>query len=412
MTDPATLRRMGVWGATFVTFNSMIGAGIFGLPGKLDDAVGNFAPWLLIIAGLCVMLVALCYADLAARFDRSGGPQLYASESFGPFIGFQTGWLGYAARIAASAANATVLAAYAAAIWPVAEMPVALGAILFGVIINLFELKRVMAALGSLSMVKLVPLMLLVLLGVGGIRPEIQLPQIGAVEGVALAALYAFTGFETACIPAGETRDAKRSIPRALLLTVAFVTLLYVMIQFVYQGTGLGASDQPLIDLARMQMGDRGALLIGLTAVVSVLANITNGILTAPRLTAAMAEQGQIPAVFNRRLTNGAPHVSILAYGAIGLLLVSTGSFVFLAVVSSLTRLFSYVTCAAAVPVLDRRAGVVRVGRGMAVPALAILLCLWAAAQSSGKEWATFAAFFAAGTILFLIARRSGRADV
>lgn len=401
---------MGVWGAAFVAFNGMIGAGIFGLPGKLDQAVGSFAPWLLLIAGACVMLVALCYADLAGRFDRSGGPQLYACEAFGPFIGFQAGWLGYAARIAASAANATVLASYAAAIWPVAQLPVALGAIAFATILNLMDLKRVMAAIGSLSMIKLLPLVLLILLGIGSARSEIVLPQFDAIESVALAALYAFTGFESACIPAGETRDPKRAIPKALLLTVAMVTLLYVLIQFAYQGAGIGASDQPLADLARVQMGESGALLLSLTAIVSVLANITNGLMAAPRLTTAMAEQGHIPAVFGWRFANGAPYVSTLVYGAIATLLASTGSFIFLAVVSSLARLFSYASCAAAIPVLDRRAGVTRIVRGIIVPALTFALCLWAASQSSNREWATFAIFFVSGSILFLIARRSAKA--
>src|SRR5215216_3980003 len=90
---PATRRDVGIWGAAMLSVNGMIGAAIFGLPGKLDAAVGPFAPWLLLIAGLGVMLIALCYADLAGRFDSSGGPQLYASAAFGPFIGFEAGWM-------------------------------------------------------------------------------------------------------------------------------------------------------------------------------------------------------------------------------------------------------------------------------------------------------------------------------
>ncbi len=77
--------------------------------------------WLLLIAGLGVMLIALCYADLASRFDTSGGPQLYAGAAFGRFVGFQAGWMLYAARAAALAANAHVLAAYAGALWPPLE---------------------------------------------------------------------------------------------------------------------------------------------------------------------------------------------------------------------------------------------------------------------------------------------------
>jgi amino acid transporter len=406
LSEGASVRRIGVWGAAFIAFNGMIGAGIFGLPGKLDQAMGDFAPWLLLLAGLGVMLVALCYADLASRFDRSGGPQLYAGAAFGPFVGFQAGWLVYASRIAATAANATVLAAYAAAIWPVQQLSVALAAILFVTLVNLMDLKRVMAALGMLSLFKLLPLLLLVVLGIGTARPEIVLPEIDAAEGVALAALYAFVGFEAACIPAGETRDPRRAIPRALLLTVAMVTLLYVAIQLAYQGAGIGASEQPLADLARVSIGEAGALLLALAAIISVLANISSATTSTPRLTSALADDGLLPAAFGKRLANGAPVVSILVYGGVALLLATTGSFVFLAVVSSLARLFAYASCAAAVPVLDRREGVTRLVRGLLVPGLAFLLCLWAAAQSNGKEWMTFGAFFVAGSLFYALARQ------
>src|SRR5262245_57267793 len=114
LAQPASTRRdVGIWGASFLALNGMIGAAIFGLPGKLDTAVGSFAPWLLLIGGMGVMLIALCYADLASRFEASGGPQLYGNAAFGRFIGFQAGWMLYAARAASLAANAHVLVAYA-----------------------------------------------------------------------------------------------------------------------------------------------------------------------------------------------------------------------------------------------------------------------------------------------------------
>lgn len=388
----------------------MIGAGIFGLPGKLDAAVGSFAPWLLLLAGCGVMLVALCYADLAGRFDRSGGPQLYVAEAFGPFLGFQAGWLSYASRIAATAANATVLAAYASALWPLPELPVALAAIALVTAINLIDLKRVMAVLGGLSLLKLAPLLLLVAVGAGSIRPVIDWPQFTAVEGVALAALYAFVGFESASIPAGETRNPKRAIPIALLATVAGVTLLYVLVQLVYGSADLPPSDQPLALLADHYLGPAGAILLAVTAILSVFANTSSATTAMPRLTAAMAEQGLLPRWFATRNRYAAPMTSTLVYGGVAALLALSGSFVFLAVVSSLARLFAYAGCAAAVPWLDRRDGRLRPVRGIAVPLLALGLCGWAASQSAAREWATFATFFLAGTILFLVARRSGTA--
>ena len=234
---------MGAWGIGFIALNAMIGAGIFGLPGKLDAALGSFAPWLLLGAGVAAMLIALCYADLAARFDDSGGPQLFTAAAFGDATGFQVGWMNWSSRVAATAANAVVLAAYAAAFLPaVGEPLIAALAIFLVTLLNLAALSRVVAALGLLSLVKLAPLLLIAVLALAssGAAPATSLPSFTATEGVLLAALYAFVGFESATVPAGETRDPRRAIPKALLVTLALVTAIYVLIQLAYSGAGLG----------------------------------------------------------------------------------------------------------------------------------------------------------------------------
>ena len=404
----STRRDVGIWGAAFLALNGMIGAAIFGLPGLLDAAVGSFAPWLLLIGGMGTMLIALCYADLAGRFDTSGGPQLYASAAFGQFVGFQAGWMLYAARAAALAANANVLAAYAGALWPPLDGPltiiVTVGAI---TLINIVGIRRAVDTLGGMTMLKLVPLLLIGALGlVLAPIPAPTLPDFSAVEGVALAALYAFVGFEAATIPAGETRDPRRNIPRALLLTVAGVTLLYVVVQLAYSASGIGASDAPLADLAASELGPAGALLLGITAIVSVLANQLSAVTSISRITSSLADQGLLPLWFGRISPRFAtPSNSILAVGGIGLALALSGTFVTLAVISTVSRLFAYVACIAAIPRLDYLAGRIRWGSGILLPAAAGGLCLWAASHSRAQEWQAFAAFLLVGWLLYLLAR-------
>ena len=404
---------MGTWGAVFLSLNGMIGAAIFGLPGKLDAAVGPFAPWLLLIAGGGVMLIALCYADLATRFEATGGSQLYAGAAFGQFVGFQTGWLIYASRAAALGANATVLSAYAGALWPPLDGPATIIVTVAAItLINIVGLKRAIDVLGGLTLLKLLPLLLLVLLGMGTMFPVAApaLPRFDAVEGIALAALYAFVGFESATVPAGETRDPRRAIPIALLTSVAGVTLLYVLVQLVYSATGVGQSDTPLAALAAYQMGPAGTTLLGLTAIVSVLGNQLSLVTSTSRLTYGMAEQGLLPRWFAYVSPRFAtPSASIATLGALGLGLALSGSFVFLAVVSSLARLFAYFACVAAVPRLDAIAGHMRWGRGVALPLAAGSLCLWAAAQSKPNEWLTFGAFVVTGTVLYGLAALARR---
>ena len=114
----ALKRDIGLLGAILLTFNGIVGAGIFALPGTWHEQFGAFSPWLFPIFGLLMLLIAVPFARLAALFSVSGGPVAYVAP-FGPAASFQVGWLYYIARITAFAANANVaLASYAAALWP------------------------------------------------------------------------------------------------------------------------------------------------------------------------------------------------------------------------------------------------------------------------------------------------------
>ena len=407
----ATRRDVGIWGAAFLALNGMIGAAIFGLPGRLDAAVGSFAPWLLLIAGLGVMLIALCYADLASRFDASGGPQLYASAAFGQFIGFEAGWMLYAARAASLAANAHVLAAYAGALWPPLNGSLTIIVTICAItLVNVVGIRRAVDTLGGMTMLKLAPLLLIGALGLLLVPiPAPVLPELSAVEGVALAALYAFVGFEAATIPAGETRNPQQAIPKALLLTVAGVTLLYVFVQLAYSASGIGESDAPLAELASRSIGPVGTILLGLTAIVSVLANQLSAVTSISRITSSFASEGLLPRWFGRISPRYATPVnSILTVGALGLALSLSGTFLTLAVISTVSRLFAYVACIAAVPWLDYLSGKLRWGRGILLPAAAGGLCLWAASHSTLDEWQAFGAFMLAGAVLYFLAKRGG----
>lgn len=409
-----TRRDVGIWGAAFLALNGMIGAGIFGLPGKLDEAVGSFAPIMLLLAGGGVMLIALCYADLAGRFESSGGPQLYGTKAFGSFIGFQAGWMLYAARAASLAANAHVLSAYAGTLWPPLHGPSTIIVTITAItLINIVGIRRAVDTLGGMTLLKLTPLLLIGALGlVLAPAPVPRLPEFSAIESVALVALYAFVGFEAATIPAGETRDPIRAIPRALLLTVASVTLLYVVVQLAYSASGIGESDAPLAELAASQIGPFGAALLGMTAIVSVLANQLSAVTSISRITSSLSDERLLPRWFGNISPRFAtPANSILAVGSIGLLLALSGTFVTLAVISTVARLFTYLVCIAAIPRLDLMGGQVRLWKGVVLPSAAGALCLWAASYSNVEEWWAFLAFLLVGSLLFAAARLNRRPD-
>ncbi|WP_088330049.1 APC family permease [Lacimicrobium sp. SS2-24] len=410
-------RDMGTLGVLFIVVNGLIGAGIFGLPEALHVAVGFFAPWLLLIGGLLVMAIVVCFAELTKLTDRSGGPQRYVGDAFGDFAGFIVGWNFFAARLISQGANVLVLVAYAAALWPVVGEGVAKIALIVSVLggltfINVIGIKRVVAVLGAMTLFKLLPLLLLMAIGIGfAAHPQpLVLPTFSAVEGVALAALYAFVGFENATIPAGETSQPRRAMPRALLLGLALVTLVYFGLQWAYSysvvaGTG---PEAPLIALAGEYGGDVGALLIAATIVISVLANLTAGHTSASRMPPALADDGLLPAWFGRVSRWGTPANAIVFYGAGAILFALWDDFLALAAVSTLARLLAYVASIVALPTLRRRAGMGALNKTIILAApLALGLSLWAATQTNATQWQTLGGFALVGALLFLIARRN-----
>ncbi|MEO7786460.1 MAG: APC family permease [Sphingomicrobium sp.] len=414
----APVRAIGIGGAILIAANGMVASGIFSLPGKLDAAVGMFAPVLLLLAGLGFVCIALSYADCARHFESSGGPILYVGTAFGRFPGFIIGWLNYISRAAAQGANANVVVLTAVALFPAAAGSAARQAMLITLFValttlNVLGVRRAIAALAGITALKLIPLLLLMIAAFitfgAGHAPVI--PPVPDAAGVALVALYAFTGFEVASLAAGETSNPRRALPIALVGTVMAIGLLYVLVQWAYSASGTPNGDAPLVALAVRIGGAAAGFALGLTVLVSVVGGITVAILGGSRMTVGMAEEKMLPARFASFSPRFAtPVFSILFFGVFALLLAVSGSFVFLAVVSTLARLLSYLACILAAPRLDRQFAAHRAWpRRLLFPGIAITLCIWAASQSKASEWRSLALLTAAGAILYLIAARSVR---
>ena len=417
----APVRAIGIGGAILIAANGMVASGIFSLPGKLDAAVGMFAPVLLLVAGVGFVCIALSYADCARHFESSGGPILYVGTAFGRFPGFIIGWLNYISRASAQGANANVVVLTAVALFPAAAGSVARQAMLFMLFValtmlNVLGVRRAIAALAGITALKLIPLLVLMVAAfiTFGTGHAPMVPPVADAAGVALVALYAFTGFEVASLAAGETSNPRRALPIALVGTVVAIGLLYVLVQWAYSASGTANSDAPLVALAVRIGGAAAGFALGLTVLVSVVGGITVAILGGSRMTVGMAEEQMLPARFASFSPRFAtPVFSILFFGVFALLLAVSGSFVFLAVVSTLARLLSYFACILAAPRLDRIFEAHRDWpRRLLFPGIAAALCIWAASQSKAVEWRTLALLVGAGAMLYWVARRaSGPSD-
>ncbi|HEX8574458.1 MAG TPA: APC family permease [Allosphingosinicella sp.] len=442
--DEPLRRDIGFFGSAFLSFNGMVGAGIFALPGTLYDRFGAFSPFLFPLFGLLVLVVALPFARVASRHPVSGGPVVYAA-AFGPAAAFQAGWIYYVARATALAANLTVLVTYLAVLWPPLGDGLPRAAIILIVCallvwINIVGVKRAVQLIDALTLLKAAPLLFVAVMGLvvagGTIEGPSGVPPLSDLEAAALLILYAFIGFENSVTPAGETADPRRNIPRALIATIVGTALLYFLVQLAYVAVmdpGAGG-DAPMVALGTALMGPAGGLLLVAAAVFSLLGNISGGLTGTSRTSYALGRDGLLPGWFGRVSARySTPANSIAFMGALIALLALTGSFVWLAVVSTLARMFVYSISIASLakpaavipaeagtsegpaeasrPEAPASAGVTERPRAtmwlMIIPAVAV--CAWAAAQTAWPSWRVLLVLVAAGTILYLVARRTSR---
>ena len=421
MSAPAAglLRDIGPLGAALLAFNGIVGAGIFVLPGLVFKEFGDFGPWMFPLFGLLMLVIVVPLAAVASRFEITGGPVAYVHQAFGAFAGFQAGWLNYVAKATAMAANVTVLAAYAAGLVPALEGDLARAAIIAGVLglltaINVVGVRQAVVFLNIASVLKVAPLIGFACAGLWIFGPALAiptaLPALSAVEANALIVLYAFVGFENALVPAGETRDPKRTIPRALIATMAFTVLFYFLIQLAYTAVAPdGSEDAPMIAFGAAIAGGTGAVVMTLAALASLAGNLHGNMLTSPRVTYAMAEQGALPRWFaDVHPRFATPANSILIYGAVTLMLALSGSFVWLAVLGTVARLFLYGLVFAALPKLRSDAGERALPSAPMVAALVTgaAILLWAMAQTKADAWVMLGGAVLVGTVLARSSRR------
>jgi amino acid transporter len=238
------------------------------------------------------------------------------------------------------------------------------------------------------------------------------LPPLSKLEASALVIFYAFVGFENVLVAAGETRDARRTIPRALVQTIAATAVFYLLIQLAFTAVApAGSAEAPMIAFGAAIAGTAGAVVMTLTALMSLVGNLHSNLLSTPRMTDAMAGQGLLPGWFGKRDARfGTPANAILFFTVAAILLALSGGFVVLAVLGTVARLILFLMVTAAIPRLRAAAG------ERAMPGVALLaamaastaICLWALAQNEAKAWVLLAASVGVGTLLYLVARRRG----
>jgi len=418
------VRQLGALGIALLALNGMIGAGIFGVPAGAAALAGAWSPMVFVACALLLGAIMLCFAEIASRFDRTGGPILYIDTAFGRFAGFQTGWAFYIARMTAFAANLNLLIESLAYLWPAAGhgwVRVALLTLILAALtwVNVAGIRQAVRSLGVLTLLKLVPLLILIVAGLAWLAPAVDAisdtapPTTGQFTTAALLVIYAYVGWESALVPAGEVKNPARAMPLALFSALALVTVLYVVIQAVSVAAlpGLADSERALIDVAEVLMGPAGAMLLTVGVVVSVGGNLAGTMISAPRLTFALAREGSFPTWFGQvHREHHTPANSIVFFAALTLLLSVFGSFVWLAAMSALVRVLIYMACIGAMPRLRKRAGPggFRLPGGWLIPVAAFAASAILLIQISLQSVLATALVLAVGAVIYRFSRREG----
>ena len=424
-TEAGLVRGIRRWDLVALIINSMVGAGIFVLPARAFGLIGPYSLVAFVVCALVVALIILCFAEVGSRFKETGGPYLYARETFGPAAGFQVGWMFWLARLTSSATNCNLLVVYLGHFWPAANGGGWRAAVVTFVIVSLTAINYVGVRNATLvsnlfAVGKLLPLLLFVAVGVFYIDPAnfhtTATPDAGSFSSAVMLLVYAFTGFENASVPTGEVRDPRRNMPAAILIAVGIVALFYISIQAVSVGTlpGLAASPRPIADASAVFLGAAGASLIVAGAVVSIIGNLNAGVLTTSRLPFAMSENGELPAALSSTHARfHTPHVAILLTSALLLALTLASTVMAALTLSTIARLLAYAATCLALPVLRRRAAapdaLFRVPFGVGVAVAALLLCVWLLSQVKFEEALQALIAVAAGLVVYAFFRRKGR---
>jgi len=419
------IRGIGRWSQVAMMVNGIIGAGIFGLPSHVHALIGVYGLLAYAVCAALVLCIGLCFAEVSSRFTATGGPYLYTRAAFGPVPGFLMGWLMWITRVTALATIANVMASYFAFFWPAAaagwpRAAVMSAALIALTILNLVGVRRVARTVNVLTVAKLAPLAVFIVVGLFALDRHAfaatPIPPAGAFSQAIFQLIFAFGGFEAAAVAAGEMQDPRRNVPFALLFALAITTVFYILIQTVCIGTlpGLAASERPLADASARFMGSAGGTAIALGALISTVSTLCASLMLGSRLLFAMSEQDQLPGVFERIQPRfRTPHVAILVTAATGLALTLSGTFTYVLGLNVIARLATFVFTAGALIVFRRRGTQeparfpVPGGEGLAI--LGIATCLWLVTRSGSRELRDVAIAVAAGAAIYAAHRWSAR---
>jgi len=354
---PATglARRLGLFDATMIVMGGIIGSGIFMNPSVVVRNVKT--PFLILavwaLGGLIALAAAFIWAELASLRPEVGGQYAYLREAYHPLVAFLYGWgLLLVIQTGGMAAVAVTFARYFLELTnlPVADWMVAVLALGSLTVINCLGVRAGGSVQSLLMVLKIVAILALILCSLWLVGPRarsigvassdiggfldrpVSFDLLTAIGAAMVPVLFAYGGWQTASFVSGEIREPRKNLPRALIIGVSGVVILYLAVNFVCVRalgvSGLANTTTPASEVMRLALGPTGARAIAAGIAISTLGFLSQGMLTAPRVYFAMAEDGLFfKSVGRLHPKTKVPILAIVLQGLCGILIALSGRY-------------------------------------------------------------------------------------
>jgi len=322
---------LGLWSAVAINLGAIIGGGIFVVTGIAAGLAGSALIVSMVVAAVIAVFTALSFAELTAWKPVEGSVYAYASQLISPFSGFLTGWMWIVSNTFAGAAVALGFAYYLTAVIPVlpANIVAALICVAFTAL-NFIGIRQSALFNNVLVAVKIVILGFFVAFGLLHVNSANFLPFVPFSSGVFYGAyfiFFAFGGFARVVVVAEEVKDAKSTVPKVVLLSLAISTLVYVLVGIVAVGLVgspvLAASHSPLTDAIGATGSSVAMQFVSIGGLVATASVLLTSVLGVSRVAYAMARRKDMPQALSKLHSKfGTPYYSIWIAGVVMALLV------------------------------------------------------------------------------------------
>src|SRR5579872_1302124 len=301
-TSGKLVRAVGLWGLVAMCINAVVGSGVFLLPTESYKLLGAFSLWAPLLFVIPVFILVLCFAEAASHFTEPGGAYLYARTAFGDFIGFETGWMNWIARVTSLASLSNGFVVSLARLYrPLGEgslrASIIIGSLLILAAIHFVGVRYGAASIYVFTFGKLLPLvgfivLALVMFRFNPIPASMTLPPRGTDwSAAALFMLFAYAGFENLGVPAGEFKNPRKDLPKALLIGTLAIAAIYVLTQLGAMSAlpDLSKTETPIADAAAALIGTAGAVIITLGALLSMAGTNSGTVFEGSRMLYALS---------------------------------------------------------------------------------------------------------------------------